>query len=46
MKAGDDAASCGWYSVESLMKSPELFAFDHYELLQQVLQFLDKTGRR
>ncbi|GJQ12239.1 hypothetical protein GpartN1_g4030.t1 [Galdieria partita] len=46
VKAGDDAASCGWYSVDSLIKSPELLAFDHYELLLQFVKFLDKTQRR
>ncbi|GJD08226.1 ADP-ribose pyrophosphatase [Galdieria sulphuraria] len=46
VRAGDDAAACGWYSVESLIKSPDLFAFDHYDLLQQVLKFLDETKRR
>jgi 8-oxo-dGTP diphosphatase len=48
-RAGDDAAAANWYSMETLLKSPEgrsRLAFDHAELLSELAAWLDQRNRR
>eukprot|EP00357_Protocruzia_adherens_P028716 CAMPEP_0114990750 /NCGR_PEP_ID=MMETSP0216-20121206/10980_1 /TAXON_ID=223996 /ORGANISM="Protocruzia adherens, Strain Boccale" /LENGTH=173 /DNA_ID=CAMNT_0002353981 /DNA_START=251 /DNA_END=772 /DNA_ORIENTATION=+ len=40
-KAGDDAATAKFYSLKDLLTRKDDFAFDHFELLQQVIATLD-----
>ena len=35
---GSDAASAGWYSVDSLLESPGMLAFDHAEILSDAVE--------
>ena len=36
-EALDDAASAAWYPLAEVMKTPERFAFDHHEILQELI---------
>ena len=35
---GSDAASAGWYPVDSLLESPGMLAFDHAEILNDAVE--------
>ena len=35
--AQDDAASVGWYDLQSIMKTPDIFAFDHHSILEELI---------
>ena len=34
----DDAATVGWYDLETVMGTPEKFAFDHHSILQEMCE--------
>eukprot|EP00743_Colponemidia_sp_Colp-15_P003554 GILK01003835.1.p1 GENE.GILK01003835.1~~GILK01003835.1.p1 ORF type:complete len:177 (-),score=20.14 GILK01003835.1:652-1182(-) len=38
--AGDDAATAKFYSISDLLQTPDAFAFDHFQLLEQVVDSL------
>ncbi len=44
--AGDDAAQCGWYPIEDLLKDDSKLAFDHDALLRQFVTYLEVNGLR
>lgn len=46
VKAGDDAAQCGWYPIEDLLKDDSKLAFDHDSLLRQFVNYLEINGLR
>ena len=35
--AQDDAASASWYDVKEILAKPEIFAFDHHEVLSELV---------
>ena len=35
--AGDDAATCGFYKLTDVINQKEKFAFDHYEVLSELV---------
>ena len=37
-EAQDDAASAEWYDLREVMKQPERFAFDHYSIIQELIE--------
>jgi 8-oxo-dGTP diphosphatase len=37
VRAGDDAAEAGWFSLAPLVLSPEVWAFDHAQVLKDAL---------
>ncbi|EGR27070.1 nudix hydrolase, putative [Ichthyophthirius multifiliis] len=42
-KAADDAASASFYDIDLVKKiTKEKFAFDHYEMLQEIIQIVEK----
>ena len=36
--AGDDASTAKYYSIKELLKQKDSFAFDHYEVLVDVIR--------
>ena len=36
--AGDDASTAKFYPISSLLEQKDMFAFDHYEVLQEVVR--------
>ena len=36
--AQDDAASAGWYVLDDILQKPEVFAFDHHEVLKELVE--------
>lgn len=36
--AGDDASTANYYPIKELLKQKDNFAFDHYEVLQDVIR--------
>ena len=34
--AQDDAASAEWYDLQTVMSTPEIFAFDHWDILKEL----------
>ena len=40
--AADDASSAAWYDVRDMLKKPELFAFDHFSIFEEVINKCDK----
>ena len=40
--AQDDAASAGWYDLRNMIKKSELFAFDHHDILVELIQTKDE----
>ena len=36
--AQDDAASAAWYNIKDILKKPEIFAFDHHEVLTSLVK--------
>ena len=36
--AQDDAASADWYDLRSVMKTPDIFAFDHFDILKELIE--------
>jgi len=36
--AQDDAASAEWYDLNDILKKPEVFAFDHHEVLAELVE--------
>jgi len=41
--AGDDASSADYYSVEELLDNPDWFGFDHYPMLETLLDWIKKN---
>ena len=35
--AADDALSAQWYDLRTILQKPDIFAFDHYEVLTEVV---------
>ncbi len=35
--AQDDAAAAEWYNLKEIMSKPELFAFDHHDILNEMI---------
>ena len=36
--AQDDAASAAWYNLRDVMKTPDIFAFDHHSILEEMIK--------
>ena len=36
--AQDDAASAEWYGLTEILSKPEVFAFDHHEVLKELVE--------
>ena len=41
--AGDDASSANYYFAEELLRNPNWFGFDHYPMLQKLLNWLESN---
>ncbi len=40
-KAGDDAATCKFYNINEVRHQKEKFAFDHFEVLEDLIKKLN-----
>ena len=36
--AQDDAASAAWYDLKTVLKQPDIFAFDHHSILMELCE--------
>ena len=41
--AGDDASSANYYPVAELLSNPEWFGFDHYPMLEKLLEWISEN---
>ena len=40
--AQDDAASAAWYNLREVMATPDIFAFDHHDILKEMIMTKDE----
>ena len=40
--AQDDAASANWYDIRQVLSQPDIFAFDHYSILKELVDTNEK----